>query len=137
MFTLCSYFFIWSTLCGRSNNHYSHRHYDTNPCWCCFSLAVFVSYFLSYMCVDMSILTPRFSVNCYLAHSLRFVRGSPRVVDASLERVVVLWNCVFSMPCFCQGGGFSFIIRELNFGTIDSDRLFGMTINCLTSLSYS
>ena len=34
-----------------------------------------------------------------------------------LEPLVAMWNCVFNALCCCKRGGFSFILREQNFGT--------------------
>ena len=35
----------------------------------------------------------------------------------SLEPLVALRNWIFCVLCCCKGGGFQFILRELNFGT--------------------
>ena len=35
----------------------------------------------------------------------------------SLEPLVAMWDCVFSTLCRCKREGFSFILREQNFGT--------------------
>jgi hypothetical protein len=55
--------------------------------------------------------------NLILQHArLTIVRDSPCIAKVT-KPLVVLWNWVFSALCCCKKGGFSFILREQNFGT--------------------
>lgn len=56
------------------------------------------------------------NINCYCSTPIWRLFEIVLVLLKSLEPLVAMWNCVFSTLCRCKRGGFSFILREQNFG---------------------